>query len=396
MMSGRDLRARIPLLPPGPEAALIRQAALWPTVPTAPQADLLAAAEDKRLVDMAVEHRLLPPLGKILRASGCAPGSAMRAAEQQTIFRSLRQMATTLTLLGQLEKAGCRALVLKGQALSAQLYGQPDIRMSHDIDLLIDPQTAIAAHHVMINNGYHPYYPVSVDRLSLTTKDQIYTGPAGPVELHWRLFDNALLVPWDFETLWADKALIALSGNSTVPTLSRDRHVLYQAVHGLLHGWARLRWLADMVVPLQRIDDLECVLDLAERYQLLPVMVHTMRLARDVLGVELAMPVPGTERQQAIADSIDRRVDSLARTRVTVGYERVGGWARRRLAEKHLALLICPNAKAARAELFSHLVGVGDLIDVRLPRRLTWLYFLLRPLLLLRRTVARAIRKRPG
>lgn len=386
-----DIGSRIPLLLPGPEAALIRQAALWPAPPAEGVADLVVAADGKRLLDMAAEHRLLPPLGKVLRASGLAPSPALRAAEQQAAMRGLRQTATTLTLLGRLEKAGCRALVLKGQALSMQLYGQHDMRVSSDIDLLIDPREAVAAHRIMIDDGFTPLFPVPVDQLPLTTKDQIYVGPAGMVELHWRLFTNPALLPWDFEQVWADRALVGLSANGMVPTLRRDRHVLYQAVHGLLHGWARLRWLADMVVPLQRVDDMEPILDLAERHRLVPVMVHTMLLARDMLGVEPPMPVPGTPRHHAVARSIDRRVASLARTRNTAGYESFGGWFRRRLAEKYLALLICPDGKAVRAELLSNLVGVGDLIDVRLPRRLTWLYLPLRPLLLLRRMLARAI-----
>lgn len=391
-MSAKGERTPILLLPPGPEAALIRLAACWPASP-APSllADLMATVDGGKLLEMALEHRLVPPLVRMLTAGGLTLPPALRDAEREAAMRGLRQTATTLALLKRLEEVGCRTLVLKGQALSVQLYGRQDIRTSNDIDLMIDPSKAVAAHQVMIAEGFVPRYPVPIDQLSLTTKDQIYDGATGLVELHWRLFDNSALLPWDFETLWADRELVTLSGDWQVPTLRRDRHLLYQTLHGLLHGWTRLRWLADLAVPLQRIDDMERVIDLAGHSRMIPVIVHAMGLARDLLGVEPAIPIAVTPHQNAIARSIDRQVASLARTRNTVGYEVFGGWFRRRLAEKRLILLVCPDGKAIWGELHSSLIGVGDLIDVRLPRSLTWLYVLLRPLLLLRRMLARAI-----
>lgn len=390
-MSAKGARTPILLLPPGPEAALIRLAACWPASP-APSllADLTATVDGPKLLEMALEHRLVPPLVRMLTAGGLTPAPALRDAEREAAMRNLRQTATTLALLKRLEEVGCRTLVLKGQALSVQIYGRQDIRTSNDIDLMIDPSKAVAAHQVMIAEGFVPRYPVPIDQLSLTTKDQIYNGATGLVELHWRLFDNSALLPWDFETLWADRELVTLSGDWQVPTLRRDRHLLYQTLHGLLHGWTRLRWLADLAVPLQRIDDMERVIDLAGRTGMMPAMLHTMGLARDVLGVEPAVPIAPRQRHLTIARSIDHQIIRLARTRNTVGYEVFRGWFHRRLAEKRLILLVSPGGKAVWGELRSSLIGVGDLIDVRLPRSLTWLYVLLRPLLLLRRMLARA------
>lgn len=241
-MSAKGERTPIPLLPPGPEAALIRLAACWPaSPPPAILTDLIAAVDEAKLLEMAIEHRLVPPLGRMLTAGGLVPPPALRDAERKAALRSLRQTAMTLALLKRLEEVGCRALVLKGQALSMQLYSRQDIRTSNDIDLMIDPSKAVAAHQVMIAEGFVPRYPVPIDQLSLTTKDQIYEGATGLIELHWRLFDNSALLPWDFETLWADRELVTLTGDWQVPTLRRDRHLLYQTLHGLLHGWTRLR-----------------------------------------------------------------------------------------------------------------------------------------------------------
>lgn len=64
--------------------------------------------------------------------------------------RSLAQVAEVRRLGQAFDKSGIRVLVLKGVALSGQLYGEPGRRITRDIDLLVHPDQFLLAHKVML------------------------------------------------------------------------------------------------------------------------------------------------------------------------------------------------------------------------------------------------------
>ncbi|KJV09966.1 hypothetical protein VZ95_08070 [Elstera litoralis] len=270
------------MLPIGPEADLLRRAALWPSGKIEITADQIDTLDRRLLLELAHEHRLLPPLFGAIEASGLAAlWPELRAAQQRESMRALHQAAVTLRLLDRFEQAGCRALVLKGQALSAQLYGRADVRMSSDIDFLIDPAMMSRAHEIIVESGFKPFFPVSVENLSFVNKDQAYFSGKIMIELHWRLFDNQAFLPWSFEYLWSNRSFVSLMESKKVPTLPRDQHIFYHTLHGLRHGWQRLRWLVDLTIPFQNENDMKNLFSLAKEYNFVPAFLHTSILLQE-------------------------------------------------------------------------------------------------------------------
>lgn len=382
--------SRIPVLPVGPEGELLRRVALWPVRKPVLTAEMLTGIDRPAMIRLARKHRLLPPLSWAVAASGLMDlWPDLHLVQRRTSMHALHQAAVTVRLLDLLEKVGCRALVLKGQALSMQIYGRTDLRMSSDIDFLIDPAMIVKAHEVMIENGFIPSYPVSIETLPFVNKDQVYISEKLRVELHWRLFDNQAFLPWSFDDLWLNRATILLMETREVPTLPRDHHILYQALHGLRHGWRRCRWLVDLAIPLQDERDRKTIFSLADRYRLTPALIHTARLAQDLF--ELDLPPPGRPRwrQRTLAALIDRQISSLIKIPMPPDHNDVATWARQRFHEKMLDLLICTNIKCLMIEIKQYFIGIGDLIDTKLPKHLLWVYILIRPFLFLRRVFLR-------
>lgn len=380
----------IPLLPIGPEADLLRRAALWPATTNLFGADEIDALNRPLLLELAHEHRLLPALFGAIEASGLGPHwPEVHAAQQRESMRALQQAATTLRLLDLFEQAGCRALVLKGQALSVQLYGRADLRMSSDIDFLIDPSMMSKAHDIIIESGFKPVYPVPVGNLSFVNKDQAYFSGKIMIELHWRLFDNQAFLPWSFDYLWSNRSFVSLMQSKKVPTLPRDQHIFYHALHGLRHGWQRLRWLVDLAIPFQDKNDVENMFLLAKNYSFVPALLHTSMILRDFFNISPGVEFNASKKQYKSAVRIHSQVEILARIRNEKKYNKFKTWIGKRISETRIDIMLCPNNEAIFYEIKKLLISRADLIDIKLPNKLLWIHFFIRPFLLMRRVFAR-------
>ena len=95
----------------------------------------------------------------------------------------------TLDLLARLQSSGICALPLKGAMLSRVLYGDPGMRSSIDIDLLVAPRELLAATQVIKQMGW----VVEQDRHSPDLPDlhaRLVHRTLPSIEVHWRVHWN--------------------------------------------------------------------------------------------------------------------------------------------------------------------------------------------------------------
>src|SRR5205085_5733515 len=116
-----------------------RRAQLRPLV-----GEALARADQDRLARELAERRVLALIGS--RAVAAAPEAAsadFRVAVDSALAegraRSLAVETTTASVVGALTDAGIRTLALKGPLLAAAAHGDPGVRATSDIDLLVEP-----------------------------------------------------------------------------------------------------------------------------------------------------------------------------------------------------------------------------------------------------------------
>jgi hypothetical protein len=150
-------------------------------------------------------------------------------------------------LLGELAEARVPALVLKGPALSARLYGDPSARTYGDLDLLVDPADRHRAASCLDRLGYRlsirpPRRPASAMRVMPVAYAISERGI--PVDLHWGLATPEL--SWNGAPTPRSAATQTVRvGPLEVRTLADAPLLLYLAVHGGKHAFSRLGWLAD-------------------------------------------------------------------------------------------------------------------------------------------------------
>lgn len=337
------------------------------------------------VIDGALRHRVAPLLLKALD-SDRVPADRFEALRRRGVAgarRCLGWLCETDRILRILGEAGIRALVLKGCALSLQLYGDPSLRQSGDIDLLIEPGRLWEADEIILRLGYRRdagQIGASVRALHQDwIKDLSYSSGNWHLELHHRLTDNPLLLPCDFERLWSEREIVA-SGGLSLPVLPRRFNALYLCVHGADHGWERLGWLADIAALLGTVSAQAEILADADELGLAKVAIQSLQIAHDWLGLPLHHP------RLAIDGRAERRLRRFAagfspgsggglRARLGRQEWRYGMVMRRHLIRYHLR----GDLRYRLRQIAADLASPQDWEAFPLPRALRWLYPLIRP-----------------
>jgi hypothetical protein len=251
------------------EFALVAVCCRWP--PTAEVAaevqQRAAGALDWRLVlRIAERHRVVGLVHHALHGAGVSCPEDVQAIlklKSASIARqNLALAAETLRLRRHFDEAGIAALVVKGASLAQRAYGSTAFKHGRDIDLVVPPANAFAALQILEGDGYALVDPAreltDAQRHAYIARGyqmELFNAPRGTrVELHWRLSENPhLLAGID---AFADGQFVPLAGG-LVRTLSDADLFAYLCVHGAIHFWFRLKWLADLNALLAAKNDAE-------------------------------------------------------------------------------------------------------------------------------------------
>ncbi len=159
-----------------------------------------------------------------------------------------QELARILRLLGY---AGVPVMTLKGIALAEWLYGDIALRTCADIDILVPAKRTIEAFGLLVGSGYEPEFtePPLLNLLARYGKDCTLTREDGthmyPLELHCGLVWGGLPERALLNEIWSDARPITFRGAPAL-ALSADWQFLYLAEHAARHGLPSLKWLLDL------------------------------------------------------------------------------------------------------------------------------------------------------
>ncbi len=286
------------------EFAFVIAACKWPNGPVEHEVlrDCASRVADwPRVTEIVARHRVAGLVAATTRAAGVVMGSPAQevisswaredAAKELLLFRQTRQ------LVDLLQDDAIEVRVLKGLATAIEAYGRLGVRFSNDIDLLISPGKALQALRVLERAGFVRSAPDAaasareMRRFLARNKDFIFTQPETGVvvELHWRLFQNKWLLPLPANLAPAHMVF----GGASLPILPADLALLFHCAHGGEHGWARLKWVADLAALLQQGPD---------RANLLIAMARERKILRLVgPGLMISAKLFGTPLPEDVA-----------------------------------------------------------------------------------------------
>lgn len=300
----------------------------------------------------------------------------------QQAVRALGQVAE-LARVGRLfAAAGVPLIPLKGVALSQELYGDPCIRSSCDLDILVKPEDVEKAEELLVQAGYRHALglyemPERQKRHILNTlhhHEYVNDDRHGHIELHWRSFlwsKEQVAVLWDTcrASSWLDSGLMQLS---------TEENILFLADHGARHDWPCLKWLSDVAMLIENMPE-EAWPSLyirAALFDLQRVVCQTATLLDWFYGIKPPQAFKELTASNAGAQKLSVHAASqlLAQGDELAPLERIFTTIRTVFLRKQL------RPSTPLSELLSGVMILPvDFVKMSLPNYLFWLYLPLRP-----------------
>jgi hypothetical protein len=378
-------------LSPSPEFSLAAACAMWPPSDRRTEAIQAAAVgplDWSRFLRVVTRHQIHGLVNDGLRRAQVAAAPEIKreiSTQAETLVReSLIMAAEAVRLQDLLDKAGLEALFFKGTSLALLAYGNLGLRSSKDIDLLVSPRALPPATALIASLGYRRFDPppdISDAQLRLLMPLRrdlgfVHEETGLQIELHWQLFLNPHAM--DETSVMASSRFVPLTATSGLRTLGEDDLLTYLCVHGALHCWSQLKWLADIGALLTAAteDGAERLNRVAEVRGAGRAAAQAILLCHRVLGVTVPPSL-------MIALGESRKVGWLTQTALnamTAGQgEREPREIRFGTTRGSLSgFLLRRSWRYCLAELRNILTNQNDVLTVPLPERLRFLYPILR------------------
>ena len=282
------------------------------------------------------------------------------------------------------EDTGLPVLFVKGAALAMLAFGNLGLRSGQDIDLLVSQETMSAAVTLVLRAGYRRFDPpsdISDGQLRLLMplrKDLgfVHQETGLRIELHWRLFLNPHAMR---KTSFMEASrVVSLAGTVGLRTLGNEDLFAYLCMHGALHWWYRLKWLADInaLIAVASENSIEHLFRAAETRGVGLAAAQALVLCQRFFGTVLPPSLLAPFKKSLVM----RWLDATAVKAMTAGQseyeprEMRFGTTRGSLS----TFLLSRNWRYRLAELKIYLTNQADVLTVPLPERLWFLYPVLR------------------
>ncbi len=367
------------------EFELVAACCIWPASPERDSAVVAAASgaidwplaariAGRQRVEGLVQASLAH--AKVKLPPGIAEALAGRARD--IARRALAQGAESLRLQGLLADSQIASLVLKGAAVEMLAYGELGRKDAWDIDLLVSPADVARATQVLHAAGYEIVQPRNLNAKQFTlyvdlARECEFLDPRSglTVELHWGLADGPVLLPE--MSVGSPSQTVSLGHDRLLLTLAPPELFAYLCVHGAMHGWSRLKWLADLAALLRK-ESPQSIEPLYRRSLELGVglcSAQALLLCRRLLDTPIA---PDFAAELERAPSGSWLVRAALNTMAGCGAREVD--SRPFVAARILLmqLVLCGGWRGAAAQMRYRAISVHDRVLTPLPKGLEFLY----------------------
>lgn len=341
--------------------------------------------------DLARRHRVSALLQRSLHRAGAAIAesvhSALSAMNRENSMTGLWQTRELLHVVRLLEENGLSCMPFKGPLLGSLLYGDPALRPSLDLDFLIQKEDFTKVRQVLEADGYRPYRTMTArqEKKFWATQmgfEMINDKRSAVVELHWAFLNRVHGYHLDPAVVWRRSVTVKLAG-MPIRSFSNEDLLQYLCAHGAKSLWGRLSWICDVAELLRRHPamDWDYLLAQAQDLSAERILFLGLQLASDLLDAPL--PPSIHERIQG-NEAVARLVDDTVASLVQIETEPFN------LATKADYHLRMRDRFVDRLPYLRHLVRLAvepnteDREFVRLPAKLAGMYYLLRPVRILR------------
>ncbi|MCU6600470.1 nucleotidyltransferase family protein [Peribacillus frigoritolerans] len=305
----------------------------------------------------------------------------------QTLYNDYKKNTfQMLQLSGEMEQVSelftknqIRTLFLKGPVIAADIYGDISLRTSKDLDILIPITNLEKAENLLLSLGYEKKRVPNVlnEWKWRSLHDTYYHSQKQiQIEIHWRLHPSPSKEP-SFDELWERKRVSKIT---TYPVffLGEEDLFLFLIAHGARHGWFRLRWLVDVNQMLNKGVEVEKINIFSKKYKYRHIVGQALILASQLFDTTINKEFKSLTRNHS--KKLAQKSFFFINQMNEFEYPKDYLFSLKSTSNKFLSLLILIYPTYVDTEI------------LRLPKRLHFLYFPLRPFLWVwRKTIKKAI-----
>ena len=350
----------------------------------------------REIVASAAAHRVLPLLHANLKKH--LPEAIPHDLFAEMRERVLRNGMSNLALLGKLievvallRQDGIEALAFKGPVLAEKVYGNIGLRTFADLDLLVARHDLPRIVTLLLGHGFRLDIDLSEEqyhKLAERNHHAVMIRDGVPVELHWELSGRYFSRGVYFEALAGRAERVTLSCQRLL-TLGGEDLLIYLCVHGCRHHWVQLDAVCCVAEFVKRRTDLDW--DLLWRLAGEMGAAQMVALGLSLAGSMLAVQLPREVRERVtnfpqlakLAEEVaGKMLVPGTPNAAAMGYWQFVSFHRRVMARRWDWLLYCSKPLWNPTH--------SDWLSLRLPASLSALYYILRPLRLLRKYARKA------
>ena len=355
------------------------------------------------LVHKAESLGVLPLLCRCRFPPEAVPARIKVRLESALRLNALRNLFLTselLEILQLLDQNGIPAIPLKGPTLAALAYGDLALREFSDLDILLRHGDILKATKVLAARQYELRCSFTPEQLEKELRSEhihhlelVDANRRVLLELHWELMQERFFFTPDLEQLWDHRIQYSLVG-TPVNVMDPEDLLIFLCVHGWKHYWLRLSWIADLAGVIGNTSTIDWA-------RLLRRAKDAAARRRVLLGLGLAhrllrTPIPTLVEKQIQADRT--LGEMMLETERTLLLHDSPEPPEGRFEHYWHALSTSDGVKQRARILFTFVWKTARLNDndfawITLPRPLFFLYYLLHPVRLAMRAIARAAKR---
>lgn len=337
-------------------------------------------------LEYTLHHRLFPRLYTNIRKIDniLIPSSVKEQLNHYYKWNTFQmlQLSMEMEYVSKIfSEIGIDTIFLKGPVVAKDLYGDISLRTSRDLDFLIPIQHLTKAEEFLIQLGYEKEYDFEtvLNDWRWRHRHVTYSHPQKQVklEIHWRLHPGPGKEP-SFQELWERKRMSSLT-NYPVHFLGREDLFIFLVAHGARHGWSRLRWLDDIQQLMKQPVDWKLTYQLSKSSHHLDIMGQAIVLASQLFESkvtnEMKLFLKGS-RARNLAQEAIFYLEKMVNLHTDPVPKEVTNYHTR-----HLFSLMSTYQKFFFLLSLMHPYPI-DVETLPLPKKLHFLYFPLRPLLM--------------
>ncbi|HEY9828022.1 MAG TPA: nucleotidyltransferase family protein [Stenomitos sp.] len=284
-------------------------------------------------------------------------------------------------------------IFFKGPVLAEAVYGSIHLRRFSDLDILVPEQNVSQVRQLLIDNGFQPKRlgeaEKAEDYFSSRVWDDtfIHSSRQVTIDLHWQLMPDYFFVAFNSDEIWARRQTVAMH-QVELSSLNPEDLLLYLCTHGSKELWRHLIWICDIAEMVRGYPDLPWphLLERAQALRIERMFLLGLNLAHELLDMPLPVALQSRIEQSRPLKRLTAECKQRLFPKVPINAESAatGFWLfhnplhlemRDRLQDRlpqywlMLKFFVTPNEE--------------DYQFMKLPKPLSFLYYLVRPIRIL-------------